>query len=381
MKKHYFDDYFICNSNEINELKPNEITKEVLQDLKLKKISKRSSIITVLKNIVLAVSSDGTAELFVGVLDEDFYIKNSIDVLLGDLLSIKVSAFRYSFLETNILETISRESKDNLNYLELGKFNLRESNIDSSMQNLFSEWNQIYFEEFLILRFIIDFLNCYLEEKNNFNFQSLTDLINVCKIKMPSYKVTKKSTEFESTDFYTEVAWFIPRKTDDFIPLFNNYFENNDMKDFIYYYESDNIPQIMLALLYENIKRGNKLKICQNCGRLFAANKSDEKYCSRIYDKKSCKQIAKASLRKTSDLTKKYNCINTLLANKINKANLTAEEETLYRDELFKFRDKAKEYKEKLKNKEISEETYSEWLDSYKKRNELKNNAHNNETE
>ena len=114
-----------------------------------------------------------------------------------------------------------------------------------------------------------------------------------------------------------------------------------------------------------------KIKQCENCGKLFRPTKADEKYCSRIIDGVSCKQDASRKVRRET-LAKKphqkqYNSINTMLAYKLKRKNLTEAEKAQYKNELADFRLKALCLRNEVVKGNKTIEDYVNFLNSFKK--------------
>lgn len=141
-------------------------------------------------------------------------------------------------------------------------------------------------------------------------------------------------------------------------------------------YSCDELSILALSILYELSKDDVYFKQCKHCGKWFIPTTAKEQYCSRLINGKTCKEASKAQRRKERGLTelqKKYNSVRTSLCNQKNKKDLTAEEKRAIDEEVRAFSDEASEIRAKIKRGEVSETTYSEWLDSKKIRSKKKN--------
>ena len=136
-----------------------------------------------------------------------------------------------------------------------------------------------------------------------------------------------------------------------------------------------NRKEITVACLYHFFKYGHTLNKCQNCGKYFiTSNKSNEKYCSRIYDNKSCKEIMKREKGKRLEQDKIFklrkNAYNTL-RNQETRARLKNDNKTInsvikQQNELI---EKYPIWKEKLNNNKVSLKDYENWIYSFYKNN------------
>ena len=140
-----------------------------------------------------------------------------------------------------------------------------------------------------------------------------------------------------------------------------------------------NLDQIIEIAKYFNVSADYLLglsneiivKQCENCGKLFRPTKADEKYCSRIIDGVSCKQDASRKVRRETlakkPYQKQYNSINTMLAYKLKRKNLTETEKAQYRNELADFRLKALCLRNEIDRGNKTIEDYVNFLNSFKK--------------
>lgn len=131
----------------------------------------------------------------------------------------------------------------------------------------------------------------------------------------------------------------------------------------VFYCECDSFSEVVISLLRYVSLVGCTLSRCEHCNRWFIPlKKRDEKYCSRVYEGKSCKEIATAEKRKNrlqnSPIQKKYNSVNTNLANKAKKA--TGKTRDRLYAELFAFRDNWQE-----KKKVLDEAALMDWLNTF----------------
>lgn len=140
-------------------------------------------------------------------------------------------------------------------------------------------------------------------------------------------------------------------------------------------YSCKDKKEIAVASLYHFLKYGHTLSKCKNCGEYFiTSTKSNEKYCSRIYGNKTCKEIMKREKGKELENNKIFklrkNAYNTL-RNKADRARLKNDDETLnsvmkQQNELF---EKYPMWKEKLENNKVSFKEYENWINSFYKDN------------
>lgn len=133
------------------------------------------------------------------------------------------------------------------------------------------------------------------------------------------------------------------------------------------------VEQLCTAELYHLVKSGRVIKRCERCGKLFAPNRANEKYCirkSKEYPGKSCGDAAvyekKLQREHTKPSARLYKSINTMLSKRAKDAIPSEKEQA--ENTLFYFRDSAVEWKKRLNAGEIQECEYIEWLNSFKKR-------------
>ena len=137
------------------------------------------------------------------------------------------------------------------------------------------------------------------------------------------------------------------------------------------------VEQLCTAELYHLLKTGRIIKRCEHCGKLFVPNKADEKYCirsSKEYPGKNCKQAVKYGKQlqreRGEESVRIYKSINTMLSKRARDATIAEKEQA--QTILYSFRNEAAILKRKLKNGDIQEKEYIEWLNSFKKRGKKK---------
>lgn len=133
------------------------------------------------------------------------------------------------------------------------------------------------------------------------------------------------------------------------------------------------VEQLCAAELYHLVKNGRVIKRCERCGKLFAPNRANEKYCirkSKEHPGKNCGEAAiyekKLQREHTSQSARLYKSINTMLGKRAKDATLAEKKQA--EDTLFSFRDGAIEWKKRLKAGEVQECEYIDWLNSFKRR-------------
>lgn len=136
-------------------------------------------------------------------------------------------------------------------------------------------------------------------------------------------------------------------------------------------YECHHIGDLVFSLLHFILNSGRTVKKCKNCNRLFIPiNKSDEKYCPRISNKKSCREIASYKVRmrreNSSEFIKLENSVRTKLLNRTKAKNITEHEKNERQKKYYDFMDEKAMYKDKVNNDEISVSQYVEWLKTIK---------------
>lgn len=145
-----------------------------------------------------------------------------------------------------------------------------------------------------------------------------------------------------------------------------NIIKDADRKNYFYHYECDTLQEIFMSVLHFFAMEGFVIKKCERCSRWFVIkNKTDEKYCIRAFGEKTCRELATAEKRRNrilqSPLTKKYNSVNTNLANRANATNIAPNEREKRLKVLYKLRDEWPQKREALDS-----DTLREWLESFK---------------
>lgn len=132
-----------------------------------------------------------------------------------------------------------------------------------------------------------------------------------------------------------------------------------------YIFICTNIIQSFIIELFELTATENiEIKKCKNCGKYFVPdNRSDEIYCSNIYENgKTCKEVGhfrtKQKLMKENDDLRIYRNAyqKLLLRTRRNPDNIQ------YENEFQQFKEKNIELKEKVNNGEMTQEEYMNWL-------------------
>lgn len=133
-------------------------------------------------------------------------------------------------------------------------------------------------------------------------------------------------------------------------------------------YEFWGYADLALIILSVLLKNGLTLKRCSWCGNWFSPSRSGEQYCMRTAPGeawKSCKEAAKYEKQlkreRASESGRVYKSVSTMLAARAERKDIT-------RTEVEDFRDKAKEFRDLIKQGKRSEAEYIEFLNSYKKR-------------
>lgn len=136
-------------------------------------------------------------------------------------------------------------------------------------------------------------------------------------------------------------------------------------------YECNHIGDLVFSLLHFILNSGRIIKKCKNCNRLFIPiNRLDEKYCSRINNEKSCKEIASYTVRmrreNSSEFIKLENSVRTKLLNRTKAKNISEDEREDRRKRYYNFMDEKSVYKNKINSGEITMNQYIEWLKNIK---------------
>lgn len=132
-----------------------------------------------------------------------------------------------------------------------------------------------------------------------------------------------------------------------------------------YNYLCENIIPSFIIELFELTSIENiEIKKCKNCGKLFVPeNRSDELYCSNIYENnKTCKEVGpfkvKQKLMEENNDLKVYRNVyqKLLLRTRRNPENAQ------YENEFLQFKKKNAELREKVNKGEINQKEYMKWL-------------------
>ena len=157
-------------------------------------------------------------------------------------------------------------------------------------------------------------------------------------------------------------------KNDNTIKYLNN--QNVLNENLTITYLCSNKEDIAVACVYHFLKNGHSLNKCENCDKYFiTSTKSNEKYCSRIYNNKTCKEIKKREKGKKLEDDKCFKLrknVYNALRNKTDRARLKNDKDTLNRaiqkqNELL---DNYPIWKDKLKNNQVSFKEYEDWIKS-----------------
>jgi len=132
------------------------------------------------------------------------------------------------------------------------------------------------------------------------------------------------------------------------------------------YYEIKSIVDLLSACLQEIFKLNKCIAICEHCGRLFMPpHRSDTKYCSFPSPEnpnKNCKEQVRLEKQLKRDNAKEsakmHKSIRTMLTNKYGSTS----------DELNEFKENSFKKRMQIKNGELTEEEYVEWLKTFFKR-------------
>lgn len=132
---------------------------------------------------------------------------------------------------------------------------------------------------------------------------------------------------------------------------------------------------IALLAIYLTHKQGKWFTKCENCGKFFSPSRAGEKYCNRVFSsggERTCKDEAKYQKQllreRASESGKIYKSVNTMMAARVGNAKNQQQEDFL-REEMFRFRDCAREWRAQIKSGTRTEEEYISFLNSFKRRN------------
>lgn len=133
------------------------------------------------------------------------------------------------------------------------------------------------------------------------------------------------------------------------------------------------IEQLCIAELHYLVTSGYVIARCEHCGKLFMPLSWSEKYCTRRseeYPTMNCKEVAKYKKRlareEADETLRLYHKINTRLARRAKTAPPSKQKEES--DALYRFRDEAAAWKERLKCDSSLKPQYVNWLNSFEKR-------------
>ena len=158
------------------------------------------------------------------------------------------------------------------------------------------------------------------------------------------------------------------------IKFFEELEQHGDSFDIDYIYDVRGFADLAHIAVYLTLRAGKTFSRCEHCGRLFIPARMGEKYCSRTSPKwrgQTCKEAAKyekqLARERSSESTRIYKSVNTMLASRAN----SAKSEEAYNEAwciMCDFRDKARSWREKMKAGAATEEEYIAFLNSYYKR-------------
>ena len=158
------------------------------------------------------------------------------------------------------------------------------------------------------------------------------------------------------------------------VPFFQKLDDAKEHLDLHCRFEIQGFADLALVCAHLTLKSGRILRRCAHCGRLFSPSRAGEIYCNRLAPggkTQTCKEASKYEKQlkreRASESGKIYKSVNTMLAAKIDYAK-TPEDAEYRREELFVFRDAAKEWRERIKLGTATETEYIKFLNSFKKR-------------
>lgn len=139
--------------------------------------------------------------------------------------------------------------------------------------------------------------------------------------------------------------------------------EDNEALPYNYLCENI-IPSFIIELFELTTIENVEIKKCKNCGKFFVPeNRSDELYCSNIYENdKTCKEVGpfkvKQKLMEENNDLKVYRNVyqKLLLRTRRNPEN------EQYEEEFLQFKKKNAELREKVNNGKIKQKEYMKWL-------------------
>lgn len=283
---------------------------------------------------------------------------SKVDVgdLLGDLLSANC---KFDLLLFPEVEYIDEKYKRCFLFDE--NENMKANNLDVS--NILLDCYERNSVQYIALKEYLDLLS---SSDNFLSREKLDFFLLSTGLYVPS--VTLISVKKKYIETFNEFEIWAP---DEWKDCYNRLVGYNQFSNcyLLHSYECDTFFEIIVALLHYTSTKGKYIRKCRNCGKYFIPlHKSDEKYCRRQTNGKSCKEIATAKKRRVRDannpLTKKYNNVSTALSNRINAANISDEEIERRRKMLWDFRDDYSSLKQTLTIEELIE-----WLDSYLEKN------------
>lgn len=133
-----------------------------------------------------------------------------------------------------------------------------------------------------------------------------------------------------------------------------------DLRLPIYVYEIYDIFDFIIFALQCVFEKNYILGKCQFCDSLFVANDKRTKYCpNQSKNGKSCQELNKLNRQlireRNSECLRVNKNIRTMLANKIGTDNARYDY----------YKNKSKEYRNKMFKEEVSEEEYISWMNQY----------------
>lgn len=134
-----------------------------------------------------------------------------------------------------------------------------------------------------------------------------------------------------------------------------------------YCFESNDVIQSFIIELFEMTEIENTaIKKCKNCGKYFIPeNRSDELYCSNIYENnKTCKEVGpfrvKQRLMENDNDLKVYRNVYQKLLLRTRRNPLNSE----YEKDFLEFKKKNSELKEQIDKGDLTQEEYMKWLNT-----------------
>lgn len=286
------------------------------------------------------------------------------------------------------LTIVEKQDEAGVLFQEVGSFNFDKSNVafDLSIGKVLGEVFEkeiFYFYDNYNPLSIKQFLSLCESNNTTINKDSYDKFLLAFSIQEKEYYCIKRyilSEEAEQAHgqigkYYNEAQ----NPEQYFIELIST---NQNECELAYVYEDCQYTDFLFIVLSFVLKNGYILKRCSYCKNWFVANKNDEKYCKQnrfiintidgqtVIDKIiNCKDEAQKAKRKQREngnkLLKIENSVRTKLAKRVQAKTISDDEIKKRQDKYFSFLSEKEKEKKKLKNNEITEETYIEWLKNF----------------